>query len=139
MVVKKVAVIRVPSPAEIQRALEAKYKVIPSPWWVDLAGQDVRIDGVFVPVGKELIFKCANSGVICGAGVFCSLGLMRFSAAYGNDPYETRRSGKITGLQTGEAIKICDASGNVYDYHPTIVFYGGWARYFLTELWSTKK
>ena len=34
------------TPAQIQRALEAKYKVTPSPWWVDICGQDVRIDGI---------------------------------------------------------------------------------------------
>jgi len=145
----KTAVAKVPTPAEIQRALEAKYKVVPSPWWIELAGQGILIDGVLASVGTELVFKGEITGITCGAGVIASPGLMRFSYPYGNDSYETRRSGRITGLTSkgnplqdspNEAVRIFDGkSGLEYDYHPRIFFYGSWARYFLTELWTLKK
>ncbi|MCK9568870.1 hypothetical protein M0R72_08015 [Candidatus Pacearchaeota archaeon] len=137
MPTKTKPIVKPPSPAQIQRVLEKKNGVIPSPWWMDFAGQDVRIDGVLAAPGKELIFKCVMSGVVCGAGVFCAAGLMRFSAAYGNDPYETRKSGKITGLQTNEGIEIFDANGKQYDYHPQAIF-AGYQRVMLTELWTMK-
>ena len=126
------------TPLSPQRAIEKKYGVIPSPWWFDMCGMGIHIDGALATVGTELVFKCADSGIVCGAGFFALPGLLRFSPCYGNDPYETRKSGKITGLMTGEAVRIYagkNAPGLQYDYHPTAVFTGVWQRVMLTELW----
>jgi hypothetical protein len=120
--------------AATQRELEKKYGVTPCPWWVDLCSFSVTIDDEVPPVGTEIIFKCANSKIVCGAGVTREGGLMRFSAAYANDPYETRKTGKITGLAFNEAITLWSPSGKQYDYHPVGVYRGSWNRIFISEL-----
>jgi hypothetical protein len=125
------------TPAEIQRALEKKYGVIPSPWWLDICALTCNIDGEPAPTGTELILKCSSTGIVCGAAVFFQPGMMRFSPAYGNDTYETRKSGKITGLQLGDRLLICNAkTGMEYDYHPAIIWRGYYTRVFINELSS---
>lgn len=128
--------------AQIQRELEKKYGVIPCPWWIDLCSFCITIDGEIAPTGTELVFKCKNSGIVCGAGIVCVNGLMKFSSCYGNDPYETRKTGRITGLtcpgnprvdSPSEEITIW-VDGKQMDYNPIIKYDGYWNKFFLSNL-----
>jgi hypothetical protein len=120
--------------AQIQRDLEKKYGVVPCPWWIDLASFGVTIDGTIPPIGTEIIFKCSDAKIICGVGITKENGLMKFSAAYANDSYVTRQTGKITGLMFNEAVTLWSTKGVQYDYYPFAIWKGSWNRVFISEL-----
>ncbi len=120
--------------AQVARELEKKYKVTPSPWWKNLCAQGLTINGVLATVGREFVFKGANSEIICGAGIIAAPGLMRFSACYGLDRRLYETTGEITGLQIDEAILVCNPNGKSYDYYPTAIYTGEYSLTILTEL-----
>ncbi len=145
--------------AEIQRALEDKYGITweqRTPWWIDFASVGLHIDDDLAPVGTELVFKGATNKIICGAGLIVDIpagptwperhSAMRYSPTYGNDPYVTRRTGKITGLTwrgnpnfsaVNEEVLIFNGqTGIQYDYHPIVIYKGTYAQIFLTQLWT---
>jgi hypothetical protein len=115
---------------ELQRSLEKKYGVTPYREWVNLCASHLTVNGNLCPIGREFVFKCADSGVVCGAGFITSLGLMKFSACYGSDPY----ADEITGLKIGEKVLICNPNGKVYDYHPTVIYNADFSRIIVNDL-----
>ena len=123
--------------AQLAREVEKKYGVIPSPWWMNLCGSNITIDGIIVETGHEFVFKCSETGLVCGAGITEKNGLLKFSACYGLDRRVYEVTGEITGLKNNEKIKIYDGkSGKEYDYHPVAIYTGSYSMVILTQLWS---
>lgn len=119
-----------PTAAEIQRAIEKKYGVIPCPIWFDFFGAKATLDGILVPTGTEFVFN-TEDGTICGAGVFFAPGMMRFSACYADDRYAPAK----TGANYGEKILIyLGDTPRQLSYSPVVQHPWCWMRVELTAL-----
>ena len=129
-VTKGAVVAKAPTAAEVQRALEKKYGVIPCPIWFDFFAPKATLDGVPVPTGTEIVFEIED-GTVCGAGVFFAVGMMRFSACYADDRYAPEK----TGANYGEKILLyLGSTGKQLSYSPVVQHPHCWMRVELTAL-----
>lgn len=111
-----------PTPREILRALEKKYKINVGNTcnqWMDICSPGALIDGVPAEDGREILFQTSD-GVNCGAGVFYTYidpqgkshpGTLRFSPIYADSQPLHPAPGTTpvkNGAHDGEVISIID-------------------------------